>query len=150
MSLHKKQIALLMAFFLMFSNIGLALNVHFCGDTKVASTTVYSKTIAELCNHEKQHQHTQEENCFIEKSCCGTSDDHSDCCKNELIKQDNSEVVVVKAFSFALDAFVVVDNHLRVEFYDAEQDIKQASFSYSYNANAPPLYKLYCSLIYYA
>src|SRR5690554_6569051 len=88
MSLHKKYTALLMAFFLMFSNIGLALNVHFCGDTKVASTTVYSKTIEELCSHVKQHQHPEEENCSEEKFCCGASDDHSDCCKNELIKQD--------------------------------------------------------------
>ncbi len=150
MSLHKKKIALLVAFFLMFSNIGLALNVHFCGDTKVASTTVYSKTIEELCNHEKQHQHTQEESCFKEKSCCAASDDHSDCCKNELIKQDNSEVVVVKAFSFFLDAFIINDSGLKVEFYFTKKDIKQASFSYSYNANAPPLYKLYCSLVYYA
>lgn len=151
MTLRKKYTALLMAFFLMFSHIGLALNVHFCGDVKIASTTVYSKLITELCRHESQpHQHSQEESCFVEKSCCTASDDHSGCCKNELIKQDNSEVVVVKSFNFSVDAFILNDSRLWVEFYEVNQDIKPTSFSYSYSANAPPLYRLYCSLIYYA
>lgn len=150
MSLSKKCTALLLAFFLLFSNIGLALNMHFCGEEKIASKVVYSKTTAELCNHEKsQHTHT-EENCSLEKSCCGISDDHSDCCKDEYISQDNSEVITTTVSSLNIDAFVVFDNEFVFEFAQYSEDAKQDYIEYSYNSNAPPLYKLYCSLIYYA
>jgi hypothetical protein len=151
MSFSKKCTALLLAFFLMFSNIGLALNVHFCGEQKIASQVVYSKTTTEVCNHDKSdHHHADEEDCSLEKSCCGTSNDHSDCCKDEFITQDNYDVVVTKAFSFHLDTFVLLDNTCSFEFVEYAENIKQDYFEYSYNSNAPPFYKLYCSLIYYA
>lgn len=151
MSIHKKITALLVAFFLMFSNIGLALNMHFCGETKVASQIVYSKSNEEPCSHEKpHHNHSEGESCSLEKSCCGSSEDHSDCCKDEYITQDNSDVVVAKSLSFNVDAFILVDNEFSFEIIEYSENIKQDFFEYSYNSNAPPLYKLYCSLIYYA
>jgi len=150
MSLYKKCTSLLLAFFLLFSNIGLALNVHFCGEEKITSQIIYSKTTVEPCHHEKpNHTHT-DEGCSLEKSCCSTSEDHSDCCKDEYISQDNSEVITSTVYSFNIDAFVVFDNELAFEFVEYSEDFKQDYLYYSYNSNAPPLYKLYCSLIYYA
>lgn len=149
MSFPKKCSALLLAFFLMFSHIGLALNVHFCGDEKVASSLVYSAMTDELCSHEK-HDHHPKEDCSEQQSCCGASEDHSDCCKDEVITQDNAEVVVFKAFSFHLDAFILPENDYTLEFTDYSENIKQEHFEYDYNSNAPPLYELFCSLIYYA
>lgn len=151
MSFSTKCTALLLAFFLMFSNIGLALNVHFCGDEKIASQVVYSKATTEVCNHEKSHyNHSQDDDCSLEKSCCGASEDHSDCCKDEFITQDNYDVVVTKAYSFSVDAFVPLVDSYSFEFIEYQENIKQDYFEYSYNSNAPPYYKLYCSLIYYA
>lgn len=150
MSFSKRCTALLLAFFLMFSNIGLALNVHFCGENQIASQVIYSEVTTEVCHHEKLHHHTENEDCSSEKSCCGSSDDHSDCCKDEYITQDKSDVVVLKVFSFNVDAFVPVDNEFSFEFVEYSENIKQSYFEYSYNSNAPPFYKLYCSLIYYA
>lgn len=140
-----------MAFFLMFSNIGLALNVHFCGDEKIASQVVYSKTTTEVCNHEKSHHsHSQDDDCSLKKSCCGASEDHSDCCKDEFITQDNYDVVVTKAYSFSVDVFIPLVDSYSFEFIEYQESIKQDYFEYSYNSNAPPYYKLYCSLIFYA
>ena len=151
MSFSKKCTALLLAFFLMFSNIGLALNVHFCGEKKVASQVVYSKTADEPCNHEKpHHNHSENENCFLEKSCCSSSEDHSDCCKDEYITQDSSDIVVSKSISLNVDAFILVDNEYSFDFAEYSENIRQDYLEYSYNSNAPPFYKLYCSLIYYA
>ncbi len=150
MSFYKKCTALLLAFFLMFSNIGLALNVHFCGEEKVASSLVYSNLVEEPCNHDEQYDHSEEENCSVEKFCCGSSDNHSDCCKDEYITQDSSDIITTKAFSFNVDAFVVSNNDFSFEFIEYQEDVKQEYFEYSYNSNAPPLYKLHCSLIYYA
>ena len=135
----------------MFSNIGLALNVHFCGDEKIASQVVYSKTTTEVCNHEKSHHsHSQDDDCSLKKSCCGASEDHSDCCKDEFITQDNYDVVVTKAYSFSVDVFIPLVDSYSFEFIEYQESIKQDYFEYSYNSNAPPYYKLYCSLIFYA
>jgi len=150
MSLSKKYTALLFASFLMFSNIGLALNVHFCGEEQIASQIVYSKTTGELCNHEKSHHTHTEEDCSLGKSCCGSADDHSECCKDEYISQDNSDVITTTVFSFNIDAFVTFENELIFDFAEYSEDFKPDYPYYSYNSNAPPLYKLYCSLIYYA
>lgn len=150
MNISKKCTVLLLAFFLMFSNIGLALNVHFCGDIKIASTVVYSKLAEEPCDHKEHHNHPSEEKCLAEGVCCDSSADHSDCCKDEFITQDNPDVVVVKAFNFDFSTFVLVENDFSFEFFEYSEDTKQDFFDYSYNSNAPPLYKLYCSFIYYA
>lgn len=151
MSFSKKCTALFLAFLLMFSNIGLALNVHFCGEKQIASQVIYTKVATDLCDHEKSnHHHTENENCSLEKSCCGSSEDHSDCCKDEYISQDNSDVITTATVSFHLDVFVISDNTCWFEFTEYSEDIKQDYFPYCFNSNAPPLYKLYCSLIYYA
>jgi|SRR5690606_3500661 len=150
MSFSKKCTASFLAFFLMFSNIGLALNVHFCGEEKIASSLIYSQNKEDSCDHEKTHNHSESEDFSLEKSCCGLSDSHSDCCKDEYITQDSSDVITTTAFSFITDVFVVSDNEYSFEFADYSEDIKQDYLEYSYNSNAPPLYRLYCSLIYYA
>ena len=151
MSLSKKCTSVLLAFFLLFSNIGLALNVHFCGEEKITSQIVYSKTTEKPCNHEKPHHIHLEGECYLDALCCSsTPEDHSDCCKDEYISQDNSEVITSTIYSFNIDAFVVFDNELAFEFVEYSEDFKQDYLYYSYNSNAPPLYKLYCSLIYYA
>ncbi|MGE4346719.1 MAG: hypothetical protein AB7D46_04805 [Flavobacteriaceae bacterium] len=151
MSFSKKCTALLLAFFLMFSNIGLALNIHFCGEKQITSQVVYSKTADEPCSHEKSHQHHSEnEVCSVGKSCCGSSENHSECCKDEYISQDSPDVITTTVFSFVYDVFVVLDNEYSFEFIEYSDDVSQNYFQYCFNSNAPPFYKLYCSLIYYA
>jgi len=149
MSFSKKCTSLSLAFFLMFSNVGLALNVHFCGEQKIASSLVYANAVQELCDH-KDHNHSDGSTCEIEKSCCGSSDSHLDCCSDELITQDTSDVVVFKVFSLNLDAFVIQNFDYSFEQIEYQENCKQNFIEYSYLSNAPPLYKLYCSLIFYA
>jgi len=99
----------------MFSNIGLALDVHFCGDNIVASELVFLQKTEDFCTHkDTNHQNHSEENCTSEKSCCGISDDHSDCCKDQYITQESLDVVIVKSIS--VDIFVVAKNIYFLEF----------------------------------
>ncbi len=149
MSFSKKCTSLLLAFFLMFSNLGLALNVHFCGEQKIASTLIYASALEEPCDH-STHKHTDIGGCEIEKACCGSSASHSDCCKDEVITQDTADVVVFKVFSLHLDAFIIPTYDYCFEQLEYQENCKPNFVAYSYNSNAPPLYKLYCSLIYYA
>lgn len=139
----------MLAFFLMFSNLGLALNVHFCGEQKIASTLIYASALEELCDH-SDHKHINNGECETEKTCCGSSDSHSDCCKDEVITQDTPDVVVFKVFSLHLDAFVLPNYDYSFEQIEYPENCKPNFVAYSHQSNAPPLYKLYCCLIYYA
>jgi hypothetical protein len=152
MRLPKSLTALMFAFILMFSNVGLALNVRFCGDEQIASTVIYAKVIEDSCEQTNIHKHVElEENCHKTQICCGEStDDHSDCCKDHTITQDNPDLLNVKSFSFSYDAFVLTENDYSVVFFTTSEDSRQDHFDYCFQSNAPPLYKLYCSLIYYA
>ncbi len=153
MRLPKSLTAFLFVFILMFSNVGLALNIHFCGDEKIASTVIYSEVIEDSCGHPKTHNHVveAEELCLDKQVCCGDTDnDHSDCCKNQTITQDNPDILIAKSFSFSYDAFVFSEYDYSVVFFTTLEDFNQDYFEYCFQSNAPPLYKLYCSLIYYA
>lgn len=151
MRLPKSLTALLFAFVLMFSNVGLALNVHFCGDEQIASKVIYAKVIEDSCTHADAHKHTQlEEICQVAQICCGDTDNHSDCCKDHTITQDNPDILITKSFSNGYDAFVLAENDYSVVFFTTSEDFRQDHFEYCFQSNAPPLYKLFCSLIYYA
>lgn len=152
MRLPKSLTALLFAIILIFSNVGLALNVHFCGDDQIASTVIYAEAIEDSCGHTDNHAHTQlDEICQDVQTCCGdTTDDHSECCKDHTITQDNPDILIAKSFSFSYDAFVLVEDDYSIVFFTTLEDFNQDHFEYCFQSNAPPLYKLYCSLIYYA
>lgn len=150
MRLPKSLLAFLFAFVLMFSNVGLAMNVHFCGDEQIASSVIYAEAIEDSCGHSDKHTQL-EEVCHETQICCGdNTEDHSDCCKDHTITQDNPDILIAKSFSFGYDAFVLVANDYSVVFFTTLEDFKQQHFEYCFQSNAPPLYKLYCSLIYYA
>jgi len=142
--------ALLLAFFLMFSNIGLALDVHFCGDNIVASELIFLQEVTDFCTHQDtEYQNHSEENCTSENSCCGQSDDHSDCCKDQYITQESSDVVIVKSIS--VDIFVVAKTIYFLEFVNfPKNNNSEISVDKDYKFQKIPLYKRYCSLIFYA
>jgi hypothetical protein len=130
----KKQIAILLSFFLLVSNLGLAFNVHYCDD-EIASITLNTAS------------NSQE----IEKECCGEVEIDSKCCKNKIIKsQDKLDQIIVNTISFDTN-FVLVDqqtiscNGTLIDSYK-----KSDIVSYYCNANGPPLYQLYSQYIFYA
>ena len=68
----KKHIALLLAFFLLISNSGLALNVHYCGEKIAAISSVFSDE--EVCEMPVKK----------EKSCCAKKEvTHKKCCSDK-------------------------------------------------------------------
>ena len=74
----KKHISLLLAFFLLVSNSGLAINVHFCEGKIAAVTSVFSKE--EICKLPVEE----------EKSCCAKPDpQHKKCCSDKEVNLKN-------------------------------------------------------------
>ncbi|WP_395045136.1 hypothetical protein [Flavobacterium sp.] len=137
---YKKHISLIIAFFLLVSNSGLAFNVHFC-EGKIASiSSVFTKE--EVCETPIKE----------EKTCCyNPKTEHKKCCSDrEVNLKAKTEKSVVNTISFDLNSL----------FYYVELEtirynlVKLIQFSqiieYCYNSNAPPFYKLYCQFTFYA
>jgi hypothetical protein len=137
---YKKHIALLLAFFLLASNSGLALNVHYCGDSIAAVSTVFSKE--EVC----------EVPIVEEKSCCAkVTTNHKKCCSDKEINlDDDTEKIVIKSFSLDLDSIFIFNEWQSIQFSTVVSHSYTQPFEYCCDTNAPPLYQLYSQYILYA
>ncbi len=129
----KKHISILLTFFLLVSNLGLAFNVHYCGG-KVASVTLHVPTAE-----------------GSEKNCCGAVEQESKCCKNKIIKSEiKSEQLIVKSLTFAAD-YIPVYNDWKPIVFTSNFTFKKTEITpYYCDANAPPFYLLYSQYTFYS
>lgn len=137
----KKHIALLLAFFLLVSNSGLALNVHYCGEKIAGISTVFSKE--EVC---EMPTSTDDDSC-----CAKVETNHKKCCSDKEVNlDDDTEKIVIKSFSIDFDTPFVINEWQTVLIYTATFQTHSQCTEYYCEANAPPLYKLYSQYIFYA
>ena len=132
--IFKKQISIILAVFLLVSNLGLAFNVHYCAD-KIASVSV--STIS----------NSQE----IEKDWCGKVVIESKCCKNKIIKStEKPDQITVKISSLDAQYNLVFNEWQPVVFLEKSNFQPRDFATYYCDANAPPLYLLYSQYTFYA
>lgn len=127
----KKGTGLFLAILILISNIGLAFNLHYCGN-KIAAVSIQIRA--------KQ------------KSCCEKKEQtKASCCKNKTVHfQKKSDNATLKFFSFQPQVVYI--------FFEPQPLIStlKSNFqntvvsAYYCNANAPPLFKLYHQYIFYA
>lgn len=136
----RKSTSLILAFFLLVSNMGMALNLHFCEGKLASISTAYN--VQETCEILKSS----------DKKCCAEKEtDHKKCCSDkELDLKKNSEEVIIKIFSFQVDVPCLVNDWKPIIFEVLQESVPQNSFEYICDANAPPLFKLYSQYIFYA
>lgn len=130
----KGLICLLLAFFLLLSNTGLAFNVRYCGNE---ITSVSLKTPVQNQN--------------LEKDCCGVVEKKSHCCKNKEVNfQKKTDDLIQKIVSVHTDfTFLIEEWNPSVFLFIS--NFKNGQFtSYYCDANAPPFFKLYHQYIFYA
>lgn len=126
----KKSIGILLAFLVLASNTGLAFSVHYCGG-EIAS--VKPMLLAS------------------DDSCCGAQKaEPMGCCKTKIVKSDKEHDIVIKTFSFAFDAALVSEPRIEISSQNVSSFVEKPAASYYCDANAPPLFKLYNQLIFYA
>lgn len=124
--IFKKHISVFLAFFLLVSNLGLAFNVHYCGD-EISKITINTVTSFKE----------------IEKDCCGKLEKKSNCCNTKLVKaQEKNDQLVLKAISFSPE-FVIPMQWNPLVFSKKVTFHKNSICTYFCDANAPPLYLLY-------
>lgn len=141
MSLNK-HIATLLSALILFSGIGLAVNVHYCRD-EISSVALTYK-VQEVCDSAVLPVN--------KKACCGNKkENHKKCCKDDVIKLNkHTDNLIVKSLQLDLAAFchVAVQNFETSAPHEAIAS-RQVPATYA-SVHAPPLYKLYCRLIFYA
>lgn len=128
----QKPIVHLLAFLLLFSNLGLALNVHYCDD-QIASVSL---------NPAQPSQ--------VEETCCGPIEKASHCCKDRVVVlEKKSDQALFKSFSFEFHSaflFPVFEPiYSGLKFVDAPK----TNAAYYCDSHAPPLFKLYSQYIFY-
>lgn len=127
----KKHIALFLAFFMLVSNIGFAMNVHYCGN-KIAGVSLNIAAPS------------------VEKSCCGVAKKDSSCCQNKVILlQKKTDQAVSKSFVFEFHDLVFPSQWTPVFSVVVVPAAQNNTTAYCFNPNAPPLYKLYSQYIFY-
>jgi hypothetical protein len=129
----KKHLSVFLAFLLLVSNVGLAFNVHYCGD-KIASVSLNS-TLTSLTN---------------EKGCCEKTAKKDSCCKDKkIVVQKKTDNGIVKSFSFQIDYDFLVSDYHPIVFTALPNFKNNSTLSYYCDANAPPLFKLYSQYLLY-
>lgn len=138
----KKHISFLLAIFLLISNTGFALGVHYCGGDVASVKPVFWKT-SETLNEE-------------EKECCppkvSTITNKKDsCCKNKVVHfQKKSGKVTLNSISFQPDFVFLFEEWNPIIFAEFSNFEDSRIISYYCDANAPPLFKLYHQYVFYA
>jgi hypothetical protein len=129
----KKCTGLFLALLLLVSNIGFAIDVHYCGG-KIASVSLNKTTTA-----------------TTEKNCCGVSDKKSSCCHNKVVHvEKKSDNAIFKIFFFQLGLPAVIQEYSSIVFLSIPEVNSNQVILYYFDANAPPLFKLYSQYIFYA
>lgn len=136
----KKHISLLLTFFLLVSNSGLAFNVHFCGDKIAAISSVFSK--AGLCNMPLK----------VEKTCCKKPEQtNKKCCSDKEVNlKSKTEKIIIKSIAFDINSIFYITNWKPIIFIEIPAVSQSQNTVYCCDANAPPLYLLYSQYTFYA
>lgn len=138
----KKYISFLLAIFLLISNTGFAIDVHYCGGEVSSVKPIYWKNYESLL--------------ATEKICCAPEasslvEKKESCCKDKVIHfEKKQENVIIKSFTFQSDFIFLIEEWNPIIFTEFSNFEDSRIISYYCDANAPPLFKLYHQYIFYA
>lgn len=132
----RKSTTLFLAILTLFSNLGLAINVHYCKD-KIAGISFTTK-VEEICVKDI-------------KSCCKVEKTHDACCSNKVIKvQEKNDNFLSDYSKIDFNAVYFVQSRALLPIKKDEFTSNKETVSFYCDSNAPPFYKLYCQLVLYA
>jgi hypothetical protein len=113
------------------------LNIHSCHGIIAAVETVFETKTA--C-----HPPISD----TESSCCQNHKEKKNCCSDETIEASTDDVVMENVVQFQF--YFTFQNQTNSYFEFQPTDISKNQLDYYCDSNAPPFYKLYQKLIFYA
>jgi hypothetical protein len=138
----RKCISFVLALFLLVSNTGFAIDVHYCGGKIASLKPIYWKNSNSTGEEEKGCCPPKKSNLLSKKESC---------CKDKVVHfQKKSGKVSLNSITFQPD-FVFLVGQWNPFIFSKVSDVENSSVaSYYCDANAPPLFKLYNQYIFYA
>ena len=136
----KKHISIFLALFILLVNSSASLVLHFCNDQFAYVSLVYQEN--------KLVDSTSEDSC-----CALETIDTNDegCCSNEEIKVEKKiEYSITKGFSNPISILFFENQTTAFSNQTCFLSLAKKTVPYYCNSNAPPFYKLYSQLIFYA
>lgn len=132
--IFKKHLSILLTALLLVSNLGLAINVHYCAD-EIASITI----------------NVAPDSGKVVDECCGIVEEEPGCCNDKIIKAEiKSDQIIVKSLSFDPALHSVIYDWKPKVFISKNHFKQKNNSTYYCDANAPPLYLLYSQYTFYA
>lgn len=136
----KKHISIFLALFILLVNSSASLVLHYCNDQIAYVSLVY--------------QNNKLIDSATEDSCCASDSIESEedgCCSNEEISTDKKiDYSILKDFQFDFSAVHFLNETPEFFAETACFYSNKKKLDYYCNSNAPPFYKLYSQLIFYA
>jgi hypothetical protein len=138
--IFKKHISLLIAMLVLVSNSGLAFNVHYCEGEIASISSVFTED--EVC----------EMPVVVEKICCAKPEStHKECCSDKKVDLKNkTEKIIIKSISLDFEPAYFAQYKASESSVVTVENHTDKSIAHYCETNAPPLYKLYCQLTFYA
>lgn len=133
-----KHIAVFLAVYYFSISAGFAVNLHFCGGELESISTVLTEVVCE-------------KEAVIAKCCSKKKKSANGCCDDSVI--DLTEVddeTTLHSDVFLVSSPAIITNYPKLFRQIVSKQKIQALPYYTFQSNAPPLYKLYCTYIYYA
>jgi len=134
----KRNIALFFTCYYLVISVGLSMTLHFCGGSLAGMSVTSREVVCEVSD-------VQDVCCFIK------SETKSGCCNDTVL--DLSEVdedSLLDSSNILKQYIAIAQNVLCYFFTNTQFKNKVALPNYTFQSNAPPLYKLYGTYIYYA
>jgi hypothetical protein len=130
-------ISFMLAFFLLFSNTGFALHIHYCHG---AMQTISSEFALDFTKS------TEESN--EAKTCCASHEkSENPCCEDSYLQADVDDVVM--QYDIHIDPFFVHTHLVEISSIFTNGFADPLDLDYYCDAHAPPCYTLYSQRIFY-
>ncbi|MFJ1411372.1 HYC_CC_PP family protein [Capnocytophaga canimorsus] len=148
---------ILFSLLLIFSNSGLAFSLHYCKE-RLASVSVTVEPVTtdkeskSCCLSDEESILYCDDKSKEPKSCCLSDEESIPCCDDKSIEAPQtddeflSKILKINESTFILPCEVA---HIFVKTASAERKLSN-SYTQNTQSNSPPLYQLYCRLVFYA
>ncbi len=124
----------MLAFSLLLSSSGVAINIHYCGEEVASISLNNDSKIADS-----------------EKNCCGEIEKKSHCCSDKIVKLNQKNTLYSSKAPVDFDKQLCYIPNYTIQYSKPEQqlvsDLKTTSHCLT---NAPPLYLKFNQLLFYA
>lgn len=138
----KKHISLFLAFFLLVSHVGFAIDVHYCGGGIASVKPIFWKKF--------ESKNTLEESCCPPKSP-NNLQGNSSCCKDKIMSFEKKfENDIVNSISFKPNFNFLIENWQSFVCSKLQHFESNKTTCYYCDVNAPPRFKLYHQYVFYA